>query len=348
MRKMVRIAFFSTLTFAVILFLMGWMELGDVTSSLINQLTYFILILVMNFIALFIIYQLYDRNVRDVKLTFYAFFLVSILGSVPMMLNDQLIAYLMEKRIVLHDTKPHLHNVSFVLYAILQSALVTFFVVTWQVLVLSQNEKMRIGLENAALKTANSQAVNQLLLQQIHPHFFFNALATVKSLIHKQPEVASNYLVKLSNFLRTSMSSMNISTATLAKEINFCSDYLELQKVRLGDALFYTINIDESVSANTFLPVFTLQLLVENAIKHNSFSEEEPMHIEIKEADGIVTVINDYRPNNDKEHSLGSGLTNLKERYHTLTGGEINVQIGQSNFYVSLNLITSEDNNHRG
>jgi len=114
---------------------------------------------------------------------------------------------------------------------------------------------MRIGLENAALKTANSQAVNQLLLQQIHPHFFFNALTTVKSLIHKQPEVASNYLVKLSNFLRTSMSSMNISTTTLAKEINFCSDYLELQKVRLGDALFYNINISETtISTQSYLP----------------------------------------------------------------------------------------------
>jgi len=74
MGTMIRIAFFSTLAFTVILFLMGWLELGDITSSFINQFTYFLLILVMNFISLFVIYQLYDSNMRGIKLTFYAFF----------------------------------------------------------------------------------------------------------------------------------------------------------------------------------------------------------------------------------------------------------------------------------
>jgi len=347
MKITIRIAVFSTLAFTVILFFMNWMELDDFRSSLINEFISFFMILSMNFMSLFFIYQLYNRNLRGTRLALYAFFLIALLGSIPLMLNDEILRYLMKFRIIIHDTKPLMSGVRFFLYSVLQSAMVTYFIVTWQVFVLSQNERTRTILENATLKTANSEAVNQLLLQQIHPHFLFNALTTVKSLIHKQPEVASNYLVKLSNFLRTSMSSMNISTTTLAKEINFCSDYLELQKVRLGDALFYNINIDETVSAHTFLPVFSLQLLAENAIKHNSFSEEEPMHIEIREVDGIVTVINDYRPNNDKEHSMGSGLANLNERYSTLTGEKINIQIGQSNFYVSFKLITSENNNNR-
>ncbi len=347
MKITIRIAVFSTLTFTVILFFMNWMELNDFQSSLINEFISFFMILSMNFMSLFFIYLLHKGNLRGVKLAFYAFFLISLLNAVPLMINDEMIRYLMKFGLIIRDTKPLMFGLRFFLYALLQSAMVTYFIVTWQVFVLSQHERTRTVLENAALKTANSQAVNQLLLQQIHPHFFFNALTTVKSLIHKQPDVASNYLVKLSNFLRTSMSSMNISTTTLAKEIDFCSDYLELQKVRLGGALFYNIDIDETVSAHTFLPVFSLQLLAENAIKHNSFSEEEPMHIEIREVDGIVTVINDYRPNNDKEHSMGSGLANLNERYSTLTGEKINIQIGQSNFYVSLKLITSENNNHR-
>ena len=342
----VRIAVFSTLAFTVILCFMNWMELDDFRSSLINEFISFFMILSMNFMSLFCIYYLYSQNIRGTKLALYAFLSVALLGTIPIMLNDEILSYLVRFGIIVHDTKPLMFGFRFFLYAMLQSAMVTYFIVTWQVFVLSQNERTRAILENATLKAANSEAVNRLLLQQIHPHFLFNALTTVKSLIHKQPEVASNYLVKLSNFLRTSMSSMNISTATLAKEINFCSDYLDLQKVRLGDALFYKIDIDQAV-LNSYLPVFSLQLLAENAIKHNSFSEDEPMHIEIKEMDGIITVINDYRPNNDKEHSMGSGLANLNERYYTLTGEKINIQTGQSNFYVSFKLITSENNNHR-
>jgi LytS/YehU family sensor histidine kinase len=301
----------------------------------------------MNFLSLFFIYQLYRRNMRGNRLAVYAFFLTALFGSALIVLTDLLIIHLIKAKLMGVDNKLIQHGIGFFLYALLQSALITYFVVIWQVFVLSQNERMRIGIENAALKAANSEAVNQLLLQQIHPHFLFNALTTIKSLISKQPEVASSYLVKLSNFLRASMSSMNESTTTLKKELNFCSDYLELQKIRLGDAFFYTINITEDVIATSYLPVFALQQLAENAVKHNSFSEDEPLHIEISEADGIITVKNDCRPNYDKEHSMGSGLSNLNERYERLTGEKIVIQTGQSFFYVSFKLITSENNNNR-
>lgn len=338
---------YSTMTLTIILFFTNWMERGDAKSSFINACDTFMMIMILNFISIFIICFLYNRNLRSFKLTLCSFLMISLLGAFPAMLNNMLVVYLIKIKFLLHDNKFHFQGRYLFIYSILQSALITYFIVTWQEFVLSQHERMRVGLENAALKIANSEAVNRLLLQQIHPHFLFNALTTVKSLIHKQPEVASNYLVKLSNFLRASMSSMTGSRATLTKEISFCSDYLELQKVRLGDALYYTININEDIRASSYLPVFALQLLTENAIKHNSFSEEEPMHIEISETDGIITVKNDYRPNYDKEHSMGSGLSNLNERYESLTGEKIIILTGQSYFYVSLKLMTSENNNHR-
>jgi two-component system LytT family sensor kinase len=346
-RSMVRIAVYSAIAFTVIIFLMNLMEHRDVKSAIINQFINFIMIMAMNFLSLFFIYQLYRRNMRGNGLAVYAFFLTALFGSALIILTDLLVIHLIKNNLMVVDKKFDQHGVGFFLYALLQSALITYFVVTWQIFVLSQNERMRIGIENAALKAANSEAVNQLLLQQIHPHFLFNALTTIKSLISKQPEVASSYLVKLSNFLRASMSSVTVSTASLTKELNFCSDYLELQKVRLGDALFYTIDINAEIKENSYLPVFALQQLAENAIKHNSFSEDEPLHVEITEADGIITVKNDYRPNYDKENSLGSGLSNLNERYERLTGEKIVIQTGQSYFYVSFKLITSENNNNR-
>ncbi|WP_158795624.1 sensor histidine kinase [Pedobacter sp. L105] len=346
-RAMIRMALFSTMTLTTILFFTNWMERENAKSSFVNACDMFLMIMILNFISIFIIWFLYSRNLRSFKLTLCAFLLISLLGAFPMMLNNMLVVYLIKIKILLHDYKSHFQGRSLVIYSILQSALITYFIVTWQEFVLSQHERMRVSLENAALKIANSEAVNRLLLQQIHPHFLFNALTTIKSLIHRQPEVASNYLVKLSNFLRASMSSMKGSSATLTSELSFCSDYLELQKVRLGDALYYTIDISEDIRDSSYLPVFTLQLLTENAIKHNSFSEEEPMHIEISEADGIITVKNDYRPNYDKEHSMGSGLSNLSERYESLTGEKIIILTGQSYFYVSLKLTNSENYNHR-
>jgi two-component system LytT family sensor kinase len=348
LRTLLKISWFSATTFTVLIFLMTWLEQNDLKSALITRLIDFVLLLVINLICVLIIYQLFKRNIRGMRLAAWSILLVTVSGSLAVMLDDHLVNFLAANGVIRQQNRPELDHAKFVFYAFLKSGLLAYLIVTWQVFVLSQNERMKVNLENAALKAANSQAVNQLLLQQIHPHFLFNALTTIKSLIYAQPDMAAGYIVRLSNFLRTSMTSIYSSSALLEKEIVFCTDYLELQQVRHGKALIYRIDIPERLYMKSFLPVFTLQSLAENAIKHNYFSESEPLHIVISEDLGVITVKNDYRPNNENNNSLKSGLLNLSERYKTLSGNSLQIHHDKSFFYISFKLISGENYNHRG
>ena len=114
-----------------------------------------------------------------------------------------------------------------------------------QDLMLLREKKAIIESENAQLKIKNIEATYNQLKQQIHPHFLFNSLNTLKTLIRKKPEDAEAYLKKLSDFLRVSISFNNEDLAKLSDELKFCLDYLELQKGRFGEALKYSIEIPE-------------------------------------------------------------------------------------------------------
>ena len=99
------------------------------------------------------------------------------------------------------------------------------------------------------------------LKQQIHPHFLFNSLNTLKALINKSPDDAEDYLIKLSDFLRVTVSTEYDNIVKIKDELKLCLDYLEMQKIRYGEALQFHIDIPEKIVQTGFVPVFSLQLL---------------------------------------------------------------------------------------
>lgn len=213
-------------------------------------------------------------------------------------------------------------------------------------LILLKEKKTKIEIENAQLRLKNSEAQNQQLKQQIHPHFLFNSLNTLKSLINKSPDVAEDYLIKLSDFLRTSVSAGNDNIVKLKEELKLCLNYLEMQKIRYGRAIQFNVDIPEKIYPTGFVPVFSLQLLTENAIKHNALTNESPLQIQIKYDEGWITVINNLQPKLTTETTTGSGLTNLAERYKILSGDEIIIRTTANHFSVSIKILRNEDNNH--
>jgi sensor histidine kinase YesM len=214
-------------------------------------------------------------------------------------------------------------------------------------LVLLHEKKARIELEYAQLKIKNAEAANQQLKQQIHPHFLFNALNTLNILINKQPEQAEDYLVKLSDFLRTTISLDNINTVKLGEELKLCLNYLEMQKMRFGKALQFIVNIQEDVQNSGFVPVFSLQLLLENAIKHNAFTDETPLSISIINKGDRIIVSNNIKLKSTSEISTGRGLVNLAERYKILSGDEILIDEHNNTFSVSIKVLQNDYSNHR-
>lgn len=213
-------------------------------------------------------------------------------------------------------------------------------------LLLLREKKTKIEIENAQLKQKNSEAMYQQLKQQIHPHFLFNSLNTLKALINKSPDIAEDYLIKLSDFLRVSVSTGNDNIVKIKDELKLCLDYLKMQKIRYSGALKFNIDIPEEIKQTGFVPVFSLQLLSENAIKHNALTNESPLQIQIKYDEGWITVINNLQPKITTETTTGSGLTNLAERYKILSGDEIIISTTANQFSVSIKILRNENNNH--
>jgi two-component system, LytTR family, sensor kinase len=230
---------------------------------------------------------------------------------------------------------------------IVVSIFVNTLVVTFHNYIVLQDAKVNSDMENSQLKAANAEAANQLLRQQIHPHFLFNALNILKSLYKIDPKAAEEYLVCLSDFLRASVSNNNIKTIRLEDELKLCQNYLNMQKIRFGDALICSVSITEEALENGFVPSFSIQPLLENAIKHNELTNESPLYIEIKQEGERIKVTNNLKPKITTETSTGSGLVNLSERYRILSNDELIIENDEASFSVSIKILSDENSNYR-
>ena len=218
--------------------------------------------------------------------------------------------------------------------------LVNTIIIIIQQSILVRNKKITVELENAQLKAKNSEAFYQQLKQQIQPHFLFNSLNILKTLIKKNPDIAIDYVVKLSEFLRASISSNSVNTVKLKDELKLCQDYMEMQMMRFGKALEFKIDIPNHIKLSGFVPFFSIQILLENAIKHNSFTEELPLNIIVFYEVDHITVYNNISPKLSSDVTTGLGLINLSERYKILSGNDIKINANESSFSVSVKILT--------
>ncbi len=225
----------------------------------------------------------------------------------------------------------------FILYA---NLVVYSFIFLIQNFVLHQYEKSRIQLELLQLRASNTETVNQLLQQQVQPHFLFNALNILKSLIRKEPKSAEAYLLRLSDFLRVSISKNTTGMATIREELKVCGDYMEMQRIRFGDALQYKVAIEPSDPVmDEKLPFFSLQPLLENAIKHNGMTRDNPLLIRISREGDYIRVNNNRQPRQHAEVSTGNGHGMLKKRYKMLIGEEPVIRQEDGIYSVSLKIL---------
>ena len=207
-------------------------------------------------------------------------------------------------------------------------------------LILSRYNESTVKMEVSELKMKSLQAQHEKLKNQLHPHFLFNSLNALKSLIKRDPDLAENYLIKLSDFLRFSISHSEQNIVSLEQELKFSTYYLEMQKIRFRNAINYSIDIPLSQQMNGKLPVFSLQLVLENAIKHNKLTQEDPLTIKMiyLEPD-LLLIENNVNPKTQTEPGSGMGLKNLFDRYSLLIKEGIKVHHNHDLFQVYLKLI---------
>ena len=193
-------------------------------------------------------------------------------------------------------------------------------------------------LEAEELKRQNLVAQYESLKNLINPHFLFNSLNTLIGLINDDKKVAVQYGEYFAKVYRYLLDHRDDKAIPLREEINIIKKFIFLFKARHGDSFQVHINVDKEVM-NLSVPPLTMQMLMENAIKHNIISKEMPLRIEIfNEAKNLV-VKNNLQKRNLGDKSTQIGLTTLKKRYQFITKREVLINETKENFIVVIPLI---------
>jgi sensor histidine kinase YesM len=205
------------------------------------------------------------------------------------------------------------------------------------VFLIKERESDLVRVERA--DRARAQAELDALRAQVDPHFLFNSLAALASLVEDQPAQAREFAERLARVYRYLLSSRGRSLVLLGEELDFVDDYARLLAVRFGGALRIVTRRDQVPLDRRMVPPVALQLLLENAVKHNELSATDPLEVVIVVEDRAVSVANPRRPRRDGPPSPGVGLRDLAARYRALAGVAIEIADGVSTFAVRVPLL---------
>ena len=200
----------------------------------------------------------------------------------------------------------------------------------------SAAERKRLVIDNKMLENENAQAQLNLLLQQINPHFLFNCLTVLQAMARSKDERTDAFIEKLGDVYRQTLKT-DKGTVTLKEELDFFNAYMYLMGLRQEKAIFVDVQVSDEALTHR-LPVFSLQLLAENCIKHNIVSASKPLTIRLYQKNPkSLTLENNLQPKFVKNESFGIGIKNLKKRY-VLEGIANGMQIEKSETMYSTTI----------
>lgn len=193
--------------------------------------------------------------------------------------------------------------------------------------------------EEEQAKQIAVQAQLDTLRNQAQPHFLFNSLNTLRDIIDQNTkEEAQDFVDKLSSVYRYILESGTHNTIPLASELEFAKAYIHIQKERFGNNLQLQWDIPQSLLQAYVIPM-SIQLLLENAIKHNVISKAKPLQIKITATPDHISVRNNYQPRSTRVASTGLGLKNIKKGYALLSNHKVTIQQDNAYFCVQLPLL---------
>ena len=200
------------------------------------------------------------------------------------------------------------------------------------------SQRQAVVVENERLKNENLTTRYNMLVGQINPHFFFNSLNSLAMLVReKHDQKALTYIDQLSYTFRYIIQNGQSTLMTLDEELKFIEAYSYLFEIRYADKLFFDIDVDDKYRSWT-LPALSLQPLIGNAVKHNTITRSKPFHISIRTEQGWLVVANPKVPKIEPEPSTGIGLENLRNRWHLITGRDIEIIDTDKEFVVRMPL----------
>lgn len=193
------------------------------------------------------------------------------------------------------------------------------------------------ALDAEKLKRENVTARYESLKNQVNPHFLFNSFNALTNLVYENQDLAAKFIKQLSEVYRYVLDTRDRELVTKEEELKFLESYLFLQKIRFGDNLQIAIQLD---AVKTYFPPLVLQMLIENAIKHNIVAAEQPLSIKIYESDNYIVIENKLQHKKVlSEESAGVGLSNICLRYEFLSDQKVVVEALPDKFIVRLPVI---------
>lgn len=199
----------------------------------------------------------------------------------------------------------------------------------------SESEMIR----NEQLERAKAEAELEALKNQIDPHFIFNSLNTLSHLIEEKPVKARQFNDNLADVYRYILQNKVRGLVILKEEVEFLQNYFSLLQIRFDKAIQLNGNFSSPLTEQYLIPPISLQILVENAIKHNEFTESAPLIITITLQDESLTVHNTVRKKTLRKASSKIGLHNLVERYRLTTNKEVVIHETDKDFTVILPIL---------
>lgn len=219
------------------------------------------------------------------------------------------------------------------LYSTILITLVITMFMTGRAFLLNWRES---AVEAERLKKENMESQFNSLRSQVNPHFLFNSLNALTNLVYQDQDKAVKFIKQLSTVYRYILSTRDKELVSLAEELEVLHSYLFLQQIRFGEKLKLHVDLND----DGLVAPLALQMLVENAIKHNIIADEQPLTIRIYKDEAFVIVENNLQKKSiPTDESTGAGLENIKKRYSFLSAEAVRVEDNGHSFKVSVPII---------
>lgn len=202
-----------------------------------------------------------------------------------------------------------------------------------------ESQKKKVTEQKIIAGTASAQF--DALKNQLDPHFLFNSLNVLTSLIDENPESAQDFTTALSKVYRYVLEQKNKELISVDEELQFAKTYVSLLKMRFEDSIVFSIP-DKASNPEAKVVPLALQLVLENAVKHNVVNTKSPLTIKIYEQNGHLVVENNLQPKEVLKKSSGVGLSNIQQRYQLVTDRSVNINKTARSFKVELPMLTKQ------
>lgn len=266
--------------------------------------------------------------------------LLGVIGSVSVTMLGTFLIRMFIKTVIEHkNLMDFLVNEKFRYYIV--SLLVTMVISLFfhTIYFYKKSQEKKVKEQKIIAGTASAQF--ESLKNQIDPHFLFNSLNVLSSLIEENPENAQRFTTSLSKIYRYVLEQKDKELVSVAEELAFAKTYMNLLKMRFENSLFYELPLEVPNPDAKVVPL-SLQLLLENTVKHNVVSEQKPLYIRIKIVDNNLIIENDLQKKEVLQDRRGVGLQNIINRYAILTRRKVEIEETENQFSVSVPILTKQ------